>query len=120
MLADGRHADAIERGRTAFNRGEFFAAHELWEEAWRRLAGDERALLQGLIQVAAGLHHLQNQRRRPAARLLAKGADKLATATHPSHLRIDSLISEVARVLAVLAAPTASAPDPEGVKLETR
>jgi predicted metal-dependent hydrolase len=118
MLATGGRAEAIERGRTAFNRGEFFDAHEIWEEAWRGLEGSERVLVQGLIQVAAGLHHLQNHRPRPAARLLAKGTGKLAA--HPSDLRVDLLARDVARVLAALATPGTSAPDPLVVKLDTR
>ena len=34
--------------------------------------------MQGLIQIAAALHHLQRGRPRPAARLLAKSLEKLA------------------------------------------
>jgi predicted metal-dependent hydrolase len=40
----------LEPGRVAFNRGEYFEAHELWEEAWQVLDGVERILVQGLIQ----------------------------------------------------------------------
>jgi len=112
--------DAIERGRAAFNRGEFFDAHEHWEEAWRVLEGGERVLVQGLIQIAAGLYHLQNHRSRPAARLLASGAEKLSAARHPSDLRVDLLAGDVARLLAVLATPGARAPDLDGVKLDAR
>jgi hypothetical protein len=57
----------LEQGRVAFNRGEYFEAHELWEDAWRELAGAERIFVQGLIQIAAGLHHLQQRRPLPAA-----------------------------------------------------
>ena len=46
----------LEQGRVAFNRGEYFEAHELWEDVWRELAGAERIFVQGLIQIAAGLH----------------------------------------------------------------
>jgi uncharacterized protein len=71
-------ADLLQPGWDAFNRGEFFEAHELWEGVWRGLAGDDRSFVQGLIQIAAGLHHLKGGRVRPAARLLAKGAEKIA------------------------------------------
>jgi hypothetical protein len=73
----------MEQGRAAFNRGEFFLAHELWEELWlelRELPDRSRALrlrVQGLIQIAAGLHHLQGGRRRPATTLLCRGLAKL-------------------------------------------
>ncbi|PYQ54387.1 MAG: hypothetical protein DMF53_29615, partial [Acidobacteria bacterium] len=37
------------------NRGQFFAAHEAWEEIWRSTTPEPRGLFQGLIQVAAAL-----------------------------------------------------------------
>jgi hypothetical protein len=110
-------------GRAAFNRGEFFAAHELWETVWRELAGeadrdDERLLVQGLIQIAAGLHHAHQGRTRPAARLLARGASKLARHTRASTttLPIAALALDVARLGAALEAPGA-APDLGAVRL---
>jgi len=100
-------------GRAAFNRGDFFAAHELWETVWRELAGDDHAVVQGLIQVAAGLHHAQRGRPRPAARLLARGASKLArnTSASATTLPIAALVRDVARLQAALEAPGATAPD---------
>ena len=47
---------ALERGRVEFNRGRFFEAHEVWESSWIEEIGDERKLLQGLVQAAAGFH----------------------------------------------------------------
>ncbi len=106
------HLDTrLAPGRAAFNRGEFFAAHELWEDVWRGLAGDERALAQGLIQIAAGLHHLQRGRPRPAARLLARGATKLSRAP-TTKLPIPTLLRHVTRLLTTLDTPGATAPDP--------
>ena len=65
-------------GRAAFDRGAFFEAHELWESVWRGLGGAERIAVQGLIQIAAALHHHQRGRPRPAASLLAKGLEKIS------------------------------------------
>lgn len=112
MTLDARLAP----GRAAFNRGEFFAAHELWEDIWRGLAGvdDERVLVQGLIQIAAGLHHLQRGRTRPAARLLARGARKLARAPATT-LPIATLVRDVAALRAALEAPGAGTPDPAAI-----
>jgi hypothetical protein len=71
--------DAVLRGTELFDRGAFFEAHEAWEDRWRVLPdGDERIALQGLIQIAAGLHKLfAAAAPEPAARLLAKGLAKL-------------------------------------------
>jgi predicted metal-dependent hydrolase len=75
---DSRTRDRLTEGRAAFDRGAFFEAHELWEAIWRELSGDERTAVQGLIQIAAALHHLQGGRPGPAARLLAKGVEKIS------------------------------------------
>lgn len=113
-MAPARLDARLAPGRAAFNRGEFFAAHELWEDVWRELAGDERVLAQGLIQIAAGLHHLQRGRRRPAERLLTRGASKLshapATATT---LPIPALLRDVTRLLAALDKSGGDAPEPD-------
>jgi predicted metal-dependent hydrolase len=102
-------------GRAAFNRGEFFLAHELWEDVWRELDGGERLLVQGLIQIAAGLHHLQRGRAGPAARVLARGASKLSRAPATT-LPIAALARDVARLLAALSAPGGAAPDPGAMR----
>ena len=73
----GSFAVSFQKGRDAFNRGEFFEAHEHWEDVWREFPIPERAGLQGLIQIAAGLHHLREGRPGPALKLLDKGLVKL-------------------------------------------
>jgi hypothetical protein len=71
--------DLFVRGADAFDRAEFFEAHERWEERWRvTAAGEERLYLQGLIQIAAAFHKLFVMRGPEAAeRLLQKGLSKL-------------------------------------------
>lgn len=54
-----------------------FAAHEVLEAAWKAAADDERALWQGLAQVAVGLTHAQRGNARGAAALLRRGAGQL-------------------------------------------
>ena len=119
MVAAARLDTRLAAGRAAFNRGEFFAAHELWEDVWRDLVGDERALAQGLIQIAAGLHHLQRGRPRPAARLLARGANKLSRApATATTLPIPALLRDVTRLRAALDTPGGDAPaaDPGAIR----
>jgi Domain of unknown function (DUF309) len=90
---------------------------------WRELAGDQRSLVQGLIQIAAGLHHLQRGRQRPAARLLARGIDKIARAgptpasRHLPLAKIDALVRDVERLLKDLESDGLSAPDAGALKL---
>ena len=111
-------AGRLEPGRQAFNRGDCYQAHELWEQVWLELAGAERVFVQGLIQIAVGLHHLQQGRRTPAAGQLRKGLEKIARGVPAAlgHLRIEALAREGARLLADLAADSI-APAPITVEL---
>jgi uncharacterized protein len=109
---------ALEAGRAAFNRGEFFEAHERWEDVWRLLAGPERTFVQGLIQIAAGLHHLQGGRLAPAARLLRKGLAKLSGPAASGDLPVAALAQQVGGLIARLDPPAAGPPpDARGIKL---
>jgi predicted metal-dependent hydrolase len=62
------------------NGGEYYEAHEAWEELWRDEEDDAlRIFLQGLIQVTSAFHKLFFQREPVGAgRLLARGLAKLA------------------------------------------
>jgi predicted metal-dependent hydrolase len=64
---------AVVRGVRLFNRGRYLAAQEVWEAAWRGAEGPERSLLEGLVQLAGGLH-LRTRRRatRGAEHLVAQ------------------------------------------------
>jgi predicted metal-dependent hydrolase len=120
-MADDR--ERLEPGRAAFNRGEYFVAHELWEEVWREVDDAERRLyVQGLIQIAAGLHHLQQHRARPAAGLLRKGLEKVSRCRRvsPGGFRIDLLAGQMERLLVELDATTTevtAVPDLGQIKL---
>ncbi|MBK9430450.1 MAG: DUF309 domain-containing protein [Elusimicrobia bacterium] len=51
---DPRHREAVAR----FNRGDYFEAHDAWEEIWNEAPEAERGFYQGLIQVTTALHHM--------------------------------------------------------------
>ena len=75
---DRRQTRLLEEGILLFNRGQFFEAHEVWEDAWRRARDEDRVFLHGLIQVAAGFHKLQCSQPSGTVSLLSKGVAKLA------------------------------------------
>ncbi len=60
-----------------FNAELFFEVHEILEPTWHGAHGPLRTFLQGLIQVAVGLHHRASGNRGGAASLLAEGNAKL-------------------------------------------
>jgi hypothetical protein len=78
-------AEAARKGLEAYERGDFFEAHELLEPAWMGSADPaERELVQGLIKLAAAFVHVA--RGNPA------GIDKNlrgAQARLAEHLRLD-------------------------------
>ena len=70
--------EVLEQGIACFNRREFFEAHEVWETLWRATPGPERALYQGLIQVAVACLHLTRGNAAGARYELAQARGHLA------------------------------------------
>ena len=60
-------------GIVLFNRGDFFEAHEVWEDLWHDTAGPDRRFYQGLIQAAVAVYHAGNGNARGARRLFHSG-----------------------------------------------
>jgi hypothetical protein len=57
-LPEADRAAAVHAGLEAYDRGDYFLAHELMEPAWMGTADPaERALVQGLIKLAAAEVH---------------------------------------------------------------
>ena len=83
-----------------FNGARYWHAHEAWETLWRSAADEERDFYQGLIQVAAGLLHLQRRNMRGARNKLTEGLEKLRR-YQPAHhgVFVNELVGEGRRVL---------------------
>ena len=89
---------AFHRGVELFNHAEFFEAHEVWEDVWRAAPSQEKKFLQGLIQIAVGLHHHFTGNRIGAQSLLARGSHNLsAYAQHPLAIDLSHLLEAVAK-----------------------
>ena len=69
--------DLMHRGVALFNGLRYWHAHEAWETLWRAADEEDRDFYQGLIQVAAGLLHLQRRNARGARNKLEEGLAKL-------------------------------------------
>ena len=66
-------------GIKLFNRQAFFEAHEVLEDVWRASPKSEKKFLQGMIQIAVGLHHYGNGNLVGARSLLGRAAQNLAS-----------------------------------------
>lgn len=67
----------FRRGIILFNSGEFFKAHEVWEEIWLAADEPEKTFLQGLIQLAAAFHHYSRGNRAGTQSLVTAALQKL-------------------------------------------
>jgi len=63
-----------------FNNGEFWQAHEAWEEIWQRHDEPWRYFVQGLIQTAAAHHQWQRGIQHGTLKHLHNALSKLETA----------------------------------------
>jgi uncharacterized protein len=68
-----------ELGRAHARAGQWFAAHEAWETAWKQARDtDEAELFKGLSQMGAGYVHLFRGNAHGAATLLRRAARRIA------------------------------------------
>ncbi|MEX2190551.1 MAG: DUF309 domain-containing protein [Bacteroidota bacterium] len=80
--------DRFHKGLDVFNSRDYFEAHEVWEDLWHEYRETDRTFLQGLIQIAAGLYHLDCGNMRGARSQLSKGIQKLEP-YRPLHKGVD-------------------------------
>jgi len=71
-------AVALRRAAALFAARLFFEVHEVLEAAWNRLDGEPRRFVQGLLQIAVALHHLEHGNATGASSLFEAGRAKLA------------------------------------------
>jgi hypothetical protein len=75
-------------GIDLFNRGDYFEAHEVWEELWLDCPSAERRFYQALIQAAVAIYHFGRGNNTGAARL-ARSGKRYMDAYRPSHSGLD-------------------------------
>ena len=103
-------AEAFARGVRLFNERRYYESHDVLEEVWRPLRGPGRSFLQGLIQVAVALHHLEQGNRRGADSVLERARGRL-TPYAPAAFGFD-VAGYLAELAAFWEAPGAAAPPP--------
>ena len=69
-------------------RGEYFAAHEELELAWRAAEAEERDFYQGLVHVTVAWYQAQRRNRNGCVRQLEKAERRLARYA-PEHRGVD-------------------------------
>jgi len=92
---------ALNAAQQLIDSGQSFRAHEVLEASWKAAPPAERALWQGLAQVAVGLTHAQRGNAPGAAALLRRGGLRVAGFAGSAPHGIDA--AEIARFAADLA-----------------
>ncbi|HET7893596.1 MAG TPA: DUF309 domain-containing protein [Candidatus Sulfotelmatobacter sp.] len=88
--------DGYHRGISHFNAGEFYDAHEVWEDVWRESQGLEKRFLQGLIQTAVAFHHHSKGNIAGACSLMERGRENLAACPAEfGEIRVNALLKSL-------------------------
>ncbi len=91
------------RGVELIRAGEFFAAHEALEDAWRAAPADERDFFQGLVHFTVAWYQAGRGNRVGCERQLAKAERRLGPFA-PQHRGVDvaSILRQVADAAGVV------------------
>jgi predicted metal-dependent hydrolase len=110
MIDQGSH---FVSGLDLIRNEDFFAAHEELELVWRAAAPEERDFFQGLVHVAVAWYQAGRGNRPGCERQLEKAARRL-TPFAPTHRGVDigSVLAQIARAQAIVAAGTLDLPPP--------
>ena len=67
----------FEIGMKLFNSCQWYKSHDVFEEIWHETGGDERQLIQGILQVAVAQVHLENSNLNGATILYGEALGRL-------------------------------------------
>lgn len=77
-MSDEKRIDELFwKGVDLFNSGDFYDAHEEWEELWSEFNLPDRFFIQGLIQTTVSFYHLSTANLKGARNLMGRALDKL-------------------------------------------
>ncbi len=113
--------EVLRRGGALFDRRMYWEAHEVWEEVWRRRAGDpDRDFLKGIIQGAAGMWHATQGNYKGAVSVMSRAIEYLRP-YRPARdgIDVDALSAALERAVAACrqAMATGTAPEIDMIQL---
>jgi len=112
-MAPSKSESELERGLDLARQGEYFAAHEALEDAWRTSEPDEKDFFQGLVHMVVAWYQAGRGNRVGFERQLEKAARRLGPFA-PEHRGVDvaALLRQVesARAAGTLDVPPLDVP----------
>ena len=74
--------DSLYIALNLFNNQEWYEAHDAFEDIWNSVDGDERQVIQGILQVSVSQFHLSKGNLNGATILLGEGLGRIKTRTN--------------------------------------
>ena len=74
--------DSFKFALNLFNNHQWYEAHDAFEEIWNNVNGDERQVIQGILQVSVSQFHLSKGNLNGATILLGEGLGRIKTRTN--------------------------------------
>ena len=88
----------FDKGLQAFNKKNFYDAHEYWEDLWVNHKLKDAKFIQGLIQLAVSYFHLFNQNLNGARSMIRKSVGKFDSFDMARGINVLDLIYDIKRV----------------------
>ena len=76
-LTSKRFKESLEEAIDLFNNQKWYEAHDAFEDIWNDLVGDERQIVQGILQVSVSQFHLNKGNLNGAMILLGEGLGRI-------------------------------------------
>ncbi len=76
-LTSKRFKDSLQEAIDLFNSQKWYEAHDAFEDIWNDLVGDERQIVQGILQVSVSQFHLNKGNLNGAMILLGEGLGRI-------------------------------------------
>ena len=74
--------DNLSNALNLFNNQKWYEAHDAFEDIWNTLDGDERQIIQGILQVSVSQFHLSKGNLNGATILLGEGLGRIKNRTN--------------------------------------
>ena len=76
-LTSKRFKESLHEAIDLFNNQKWYEAHDAFEDIWNDLVGDERQIVQGILQVSVSQFHLSKGNLNGAMILLGEGLGRI-------------------------------------------
>ena len=76
-LTSQRFRDSLQNAIELFNNQKWYEAHDAFEDIWNELVGDERQIVQGILQISVSQFHLKKGNLNGAMILIGEGLGRI-------------------------------------------